>query len=278
MTTSPTSINPETLTFLLQHELQQALVSWQRRAPARTGLHAYSLLDSDKEWCLRQHVLSEQFPDQREPEQSFWHSAAYLAHGWAIHEKWQHKLLRPTGLVRQHLTGAYELDLTHWDHDRDIYFSPDVILAYAGINIPVEIKGINHDDYAGHPAYYDASGKLLAEAKPGIVGKSLTEAAKLNKSIHTAIPQVNLYLHLLQLPMGIILVEDKNTQDFTLFAWEYDRELAAPMAHRASEVKARNEIYREHGRLPKRVCASGSDARAKRCPFSGVCFSQQMGE
>jgi hypothetical protein len=269
------SIHPDTLTFLLQHELQQALVSWQRRSPARTGLHAYSLLDSEQEWCLRQHVLAEHFPDQREPEQSFWHSAAYLAHGWSIHEKWQHKLLKPTGLVTHYSTGDYELDRTHIDQDRGIHFSPDAILSYAGINIPLEIKGINHDDYAGHEAYYDASGNLIAEAKEGIAGKTLQEAAKLNKSIHTAIPQLNLYLHLLELPIGIILVEDKNTQDFTLFPWEYNKEMAQPLARRASEVKARNVIYKDHGRLPKRICKSASDPRAKRCPFSGVCFSRE---
>jgi len=266
----------KTLLFLLRHEFQQSFIEWERRQPARNGLHVASLVEPDEIWCARKHVILAFTPEYRQEVPAYWSLLAKFVHGWAIHTKWQHDLLKHTGLVAWNTEQEkYELDLTHHDIDRDIHFSPDVILKFGNMLIPLEIKGINHDEYAGHPAYYSLSGELIKEEVHGIAGATLQEAMHRNKSVRGAVPQLNLYLHLLKLPLGIILVEDKNNQDFTLFTVEYSRELAAPAAQRASQVKAYVQVARKRDVLPARCCSSPTESRAKQCPVRDFCFKHE---
>ena len=123
----------------------------------------------------------------------------------------------------------------------------------------VEIKGINHDDFV-----------LLSD--------DLQASMKLNKSIRTAVPQANLYMHLLELQKAIILVEDKSTQDFRLWVTDYDREAAQPYAQRADKVRGKLILYRANGGLPARICHAVSDMRAARCPMRTVCFEREEGD
>jgi hypothetical protein len=252
-----------TLAFLLTNELQQAYQTWDKNQPARTGLHASSVLESDADFCTRQHVLAEQFPAERQQKEQYWKVLAMFANGWSIHKKWQEDILKPTGIVVKHtgddadgwpLLPVYELDLTHIHPETGIQFSPDAIIEYAGQTMVVEIKGINHEDFQG------------------CVDKPLSAAANHNKSIRSAIPQVNLYLHLLGLQKGIILAEDKNTQDFMLWVWTYDPELAMKPISNAAKVQLYNAIYTQTNGLPARICSSINDSRAKRCPFRDACF------
>ena len=264
------------LIFFLRNAFIQAFIAWEKRQPARNGLHVASL--KDEGWCTRKHVILNLFPELREDVASYWTVLSKYVHGWSIHEKWQHKLLRPTGLVALNEQGQPELDLTHYDEIRETHFSPDVILNFAGEYIPVEIKGINHNEYAGHPAYYDKAGNLLEKEIKGIAGASLEQAIQRNQSIRDGVPQLNFYMHLLrgegkEVSRGIMLIEDKNNQDFELFPVEYDREKALPMAHRAEGVKGATVTANSRGKLPARCCTSPGDALAKSCPVRDYCFS-----
>ncbi|HEY5003436.1 MAG TPA: hypothetical protein VII61_09810 [Ktedonobacteraceae bacterium] len=253
-----------TLAFLLTNELQQAFQTWDRNQPARTGLHASSVLESDADFCTRQHVLAEQFPDERQQKEQYWKVLAMFANGWSIHKKWQEDLLYPTGMVVLSEVEAHdmwnpvleaELDRTHIHQETGIQFSPDAIIDFAGQRMVVEIKGINHEDFQG------------------CVDKPLSAAANHNKSIRSAIPQLNLYLHLLGLQKGIILAEDKNTQDFMIWIWTYDPEMSIKPLTRAIEVRTWIKLSDFNaGELPHRICSSINDSRAKRCPFRDACF------
>ncbi len=201
--------------------------------------------------------------------------------GWAIHTKWQEDLLEGTGLVLYNkYEGMPELDLTHIDEETGIHYSPDVILQFGPYVIPVEIKGINTEDFKGNPDLYLEDGTLYREARPGIIGATLQDASARNKSIRSAIPQLNLYLHLLGLTTppndrGIILVEDKNTQQYELFVHEYDPEISIPARKNAESVQVMLEHFDfTDGALPDRICGSIYDARAKRCPFRDTCFKR----
>lgn len=295
-----------TLAFLLTHEFQQAFYAWDAAQPARDGLHASSAHEPDAEWCTRQHVLADAFPAERQTKEQYLPSLQKFLHGWQIHGKWQYKLLEPTGLVvtyREEVAAdeeyeadveiGPELDHTHIDAESGIHFSPDAIIQYAGLTLPIEIKGINHEDYAGQEELYRVTVKnngmldMIAyekaqEKRPGIVGATLAEAAERNKSIRSAIPQLNLYLRLLGLTeppnnRGIILVEDKNTQDFCMWVYTYDPELVEKPLLRAKAVAYMAEEYKQNGTLPPRRCATRNESRAKRCPFRDACFSRANG-
>jgi hypothetical protein len=274
-------ISDDTLHFLLENALQQSYVAWEQSQPPRNGLHASSVLQSDGDWCVRQHALAEAFPAMRQPKDAFWKTLATLAHGWSIHEKWQYKLLKRTGLVAIHTensVGRPELDLTHVDPLHGIHYSPDVILNFCGLILPIEIKGINTQDFQGHPDYYDKDGQLLEKGRPGIVGATLQEAMARNKSIRSAVPQVILYMGLLGVTRGAILVEDKNTQDFQIWIVQYDPTLIEKPLARAKEVQQANDMYVTVGVLPERVCGSINDPHAKRCPFAKACFSRKLSQ
>ncbi len=273
-----------TLLYLLKQQFDRSFRDWDKNQPARTGLHASSVLESESDFCTRQHVLAEKFPQTRQAKDQYLPSLQKFVNGWALHKKWQEDLIGPSGLVKySEDPDGLELDLTHIDFETGIHFSPDIILSFAGFTIPVEIKGINTLDFQGCPNLYLESGQLYEEARPGIVGAMLTEAAARNKSIRSAIPQINLYLHLLGLTMppnnrGIILVEDKNTQEYELFVHEYDPQLAILPVQRAFDVRTSNEYFDfNDGMLPERnsLCTSINSARAKRCPFRTKCFTER---
>jgi len=187
--------------------------------------------------------------------------------------------------------------VTHIDPATGIHFSPDAIIKFAGLTLPIEIKGINHDDFAGCEELYrrvppDHTGTSMAnllgtyekaqDKRSGIVGATLTEAMERNKSIRGAVPQLNLYMHLLGLTeppnnKGIILVEDKNTQDFMLWVHTYDPEMVKKPIGKAASVQLYTAIYKQTNGLPARICNTRNDARAKRCPFRDACFNRPNG-
>src|SRR5258708_5995954 len=146
-------MNDDLLLFYLNSEFREAYHRWELDQPARNGMHAYPILDSDNDFCTRRMVLGLNFPGERQDQGKWWTTLAKFAHGWAIHTKWQHHLLKRSGWVLQNSQGQYELDLTHIGIE-DIYFSPDIILQVGDEIIPVEIKGINTLDYQGTPALY----------------------------------------------------------------------------------------------------------------------------
>jgi len=283
-----------TLLYLLKQQFDRSFHDWDKNQPARTGLHASSVLESESDFCTRQHVIAEKFPETREAKDQYLPSLQKFVNGWALHKKWQEDLIGPSGLVKMGVvireqeglritTQRPELDLTHIDPETGVHFSPDIILSFAGLTIPIEIKGINTLDFQGCPDLYLESGEMYEEARPGIIGATLQEAAARNKSIRSAIPQINLYLHLLGLTTppnnrGIILVEDKNTQEFELFVHEYDPELAIMPVQRAFQVRNSNEHFDfNDGELPERnyLCTSVNSSRAKRCPFRTKCFTER---
>ncbi len=254
--------NPEA--ELLKLSFENMLVQWGQSAPLRTSLHASSVLVKDEEWCVRRHVLADLFPDeavQPELQPWDWRTQAIFENGWDLHKRWQKIFLKYANVVYgntnnvqdETATVAPELDLIHYDPTRNLFFSPDAILEFAGQRYVVEIKGVKQEVY-----------QELTD--------DLTVAMESCETVHKAVHQANLYMHLLELKKAIILIENKNNQDFKLWVIEYDREMAEKPIFRVYEVKKSVALHR----LPARICQSRGDALARKCPLRDCCFSEKM--
>jgi len=246
-----TSLNFDTraVSFLLEQKFQSMIVSRASQKEARTGLHASSLLVPESEWCTRRYTLDAVMPERKEQAelQSWdWKRANIFENGWKLHERWQQTFLHSGCVVMNN--GKPELDLTHYDEERQLYFSPDAIIAYGGEKYVVEIKGYNLDEYE----------RLLVASKPPDL----------------AYRQVQLYMHLLELQRGVILVECKNSQRFKVWAVQYDRDVVQSYLDRMYSVKGNVGSVKEFGlsRIKLRVCKSRDVPLARRCPYAKVCF------
>jgi hypothetical protein len=251
---SLSSDEARTLAHLIQLEFQELYLKWGANQPPRSGVHASSLLVSESEWCVRKHVLSEMYPDLIQPEELRywdWKRMAVFLDGWQRHIKWQMLFSRFFNVV--YWNNLPELDLTHYDDVRNVHYSPDAIVEYAGEKFIVEIKGLDTRKYQE-------------------MTSDLDTACKVSDVVAKAKIQCNLYCHLLEIKRGIILVEDKNNQDFTTWVVEHESLMSRSHTDRAYAVKGHVTLARSGKPLPPRVCASPDDSRAKKCPLKNVCF------
>lgn len=265
-----TSINREKLARLqsrvtdsvMEDIFSMAIVSASGKHPARTEVHASSLIADD--WCSREYVLGEFHPQEaiQNSNEKFYHLHAIFEHGWMIHKKWQ-AWYKANGLaVYNQQLQDYELDLTHYDPERMIYYSPDAIIrTIMKRNRVIEIKGINTDEYQS------------------VASLPLEDAVKVSQTIKKARQQVNLYMWLEGLQYGAVLAEDKNTQSYRVWSCNFDFEVIRPFADRLDSHKLDHNLYRDTGHkfLPTRykACKSVDSPRAKKCPMRELCFRKE---
>lgn len=266
---------------LLTLDFRSMYTHWMDATPLRSGMHASAVLD--KEFCAREQVLHEISPEQGEKpaiQHWDWKRSAIFENGWRLHQRWQDLFLKCGNVVYSPVSvadaltipqshakvidgrlHAAELDLTHYDEERNLYFSPDAIIQFGGQKYIVEIKGIKQE------AYLELT-------------DDLETACKVNETVHKAREQVNLYMHMTLIQRGIILVENKNTCDFKVWVIEYDQERAWPYTNRMNEVKGRTLLVKQHGRskLPVRCCKTIEDSRARKCPMKRLCFQEESNE
>ena len=87
--------------------------------------------------------------------------------------------------------------------------------------------------------------------------------------------QCNLYLHLWELKHGLILVENKNTQEIKCWCVEYDKDLVQPYLDRIYQFRvALHKAENDRG-LPTRICNSSRDRNAEKCLACQCCFSKK---
>jgi hypothetical protein len=238
------SFNARTVAQLFKLELDSMFNAWEAGKPLRSGApHASAILAPDSEWCLRRHVLTALYPEQVErPDVKPWsaHQNAVFLNGWVLHEKWQ-KLFNEHGQV-------VEVEHSHFDETRYLHFTPDAIVSFGGQRYVVEIKGYKSTTY-----------------------EKLDEAGNPPAAAHV---QANLYAHMLEIERGIILVENKDTQDYKVWAIQCDVELARPYLDRMYQVKGKVATRS----TPARVCLSCTEHRAEKCPVRKLCFSGKLKE
>lgn len=221
----------------------------------RVGLHASAMITGEKQYCVRQQVLSLVYK-QLQGEQLSVGLKRIFEEGNAIHEKWQRLLIR-AGYAK-----ATTLDKTRYDEEYMLSFSPDIVCRipefYDGAMVG-EIKSVNTYQFktmSSHPSAHKQLEFYMHE---------LIKQAKLKNKWNGKD-----YLK------GFVLCEDKNTQDIKVFVYDYDAEFVLPFVERCDEVKTRYDIFISENKVPERhkECNSYECKMAEKCPMKDVCYGR----
>lgn len=255
--TSKASFNTRMVAELFKQELCEMFNQWERSKPLRTGApHASAILQTESDWCLRRQVLLSLYPEEaKHPEVRPWTALENqrFLNGWYIHEKYQ-RLFTEHGQV-------IEVEHSHYDETRYLHFTPDAVVSFGGEVYVVEIKG------------YRAEKKDDKPDSSSTIWERLDETKNPPKS---AWHQCNLYCHLLGIERGLVVVENKNTQEVKVWCIQHDPTLAKPYTDRMYKVKGAVACAAKGQGIPARACKSMADDRASKCPVRDFCFSGRL--
>lgn len=212
----------------------------------RVGLHASSLIVGDKDFCVRQQVLSLIYK-QLQGEQINVGLMRIFEQGNAIHEKWQRLF------IRAGYSKASDLDVTQFNDAYKISFTPDIICSI--------------------PEFYD--GKMIGEIK----SVNTFQFQRMVKH-PSAWKQCQWYMYLTGIHKGFVLSEDKNTQDFKIEVYDYDPSIVAPFIDRAEAIKYYyNKLMKQYKMVQRPDDAKSSDCkRCKDCPMRLSCWNLEGGK
>ncbi len=223
----------------------------------RIGLHASAIIVSDKQFCVRQQVLSLLYK-QLQGEQLPVSLMRIFAEGNAIHEKWQRLFIR-AGYAK-----AKTLDYTRFDDDFKISYTPDVVCKipefYDGAMV-VEIKSVNPFQFkkmASHPSGHKQLQwyMYLCQKAKGVLNTKSNDYKK-----------------------GFVLCDDKGAQEFKTFVYDYEPETVAPFIERCESIQYYYNVFKEeHKMVPRhKECDSSTCKMAEKCPMRDACYNIGMG-
>ena len=206
----------------------------------RVGLHASALIKGDKDFCLRQQVLSLMYR-QLQGEQLPVGLMKIFEEGNAIHEKWQRLF------IRGGYSKASDLDVTQFNDKYRISFTPYIICRI--------------------PEFYD--GKMIGELK----SVNTHQFRKMTRH-PSAWKQLQWYMYLSGIHKGFVLSEDKNTQETKIEIYDYDVNLVSQFIDRAEEIKFRyKKAMKEHKMVKRPDDATSPDCkRCKQCALVNACW------
>lgn len=193
----------------------------------RVGLHASALITGEKDFCIRQQVLSLIYK-QLQGEQISVGLKRIFEEGNAIHEKWQRLF------IRGGFSKAKDLDFTQYNKEYRISFTPDIIC---------EI-----------PEFY--KGKMVGEIK----SVNTFQFQRMTKH-PSASKQLQWYMFLTGIKKGFVLCDDKNTQDFKCEVYDYDPMLVSEYIERAEKIK----YYYNRVKTEKKMVKRPEDAKKPEC-------------
>ena len=208
----------------------------------RYGLHTSAIIVGEDKFCYREQVLSLLYK-QAQGEKVPLNLMRIFEEGNAIHEKWQRLFIRG-GLCK-----AEDCDFSKFYEQYEVGYTPDAIITVNGKKYVVEIKSVNTYQFmkmTSHP---------------------------------TATKQVQMYMHFTGIHDGIILCEDKNTQQFKIFMAKYNPDVIAPYIERLEAVQYYKERVFEEGKMVKRCeqCTSKLCKRAIGCSMRDACWNTGKG-
>ena len=207
----------------------------------RVGLHASALIKGEKDFCLREQVLSLLYR-QLQGEQLSVGLKRIFEQGNAIHEKWQRMF------IRAGYSEPDDLDVTQFNKKYRISFTPDIICRI--------------------PEFYD--GEMIGELK------SVNTYQFQKMARHpSAWKQCQWYMFLTGIHKGFVLSEDKNTQDIKVEVYDFDPSVVAPFVDRAEEIKYRyNKVIKEHKMVKRPSNATSQDCkRCETCAMRNACWN-----
>lgn len=208
----------------------------------RRGLHTSAIIVGEDKFCYREQVLSLIYK-QSQGEHVSQGLIRIFEEGNAIHEKWQRLFIRG-GLCK-----AEDLDYSKLNKTYEIGYTPDAIITIKGIQYVVEIKSVNTYQFqkmTSHP---------------------------------TGAKQVNMYMHFTGIHNGIVLCDDKNTQNFKVFVVKYNKDMVDPYVERLEAVKYYKDRVFEEGKMVARCsqCTSKVCKRAIVCSMRDACWNTGKG-
>ncbi len=215
----------------------------------RVGLHASAIIANESEFCLRQQVLSLLFKMDQGAELSV-KALQIFAAGSSIHEKWQNMLAACTN-EKNNSIKLIKNEARSYNEEYEIYFTPDSIVEIDGQLYIVEYKSMNTFSYKS--------------------------AIKSSNPHPSARKQSQLYMFLTGIGKAIILIEDKNTQDFMTYVQKFNYKEVLPYVDRLNEVKEAKKEYLKTNNLPDRCCKNSKDKRACNCSMKSACFNIGIG-
>ena len=208
--------------------------TWAESQPLRHGFHASSFIIDRESFCYRAQVL-QCFFKQNGQQLSAKTLAIYLE-GKVIHQKWQ-DLFSLAGILESAEKAIF--------YDRyGIYFTPDAIIKMLNKRFIVEIKSMR-EKYFLH----------------------------LKKAPSGAVKQLQFYMHLLAIHDGIVLIENKNTQDFMIFLEEYNPECVKEPLRRLYVASQYLDNFEHSDALVEGNCKSQEASLAKTCSARVACFA-----
>ena len=214
----------------------------------RVGLHASAIIASEGDFCYRAQVLSLLFKQNQGKEMPQKQLAIFAA-GDSIHEKWQELFERNSGKIK-----GFKLvknDARSFDSRVEIYFTPDSQIELNDEEMIVEIKSMNTFAFQ--------------------------KAVKSNNPHPSARKQLQMYMFLRGIGKGIILIEDKNNQDFELYIIDFNYEEVLPYIDRLNEIQEMKKEFLKNGNLPCKKCKKATTKKATECGMRDACFEIGMG-
>lgn len=224
----------------------------------RKGLHASALIVLEKQFCLRQQVLSLVYK-QLQGEQLPVSTMRIFEEGNSIHEKWQRMFIR-AGYAKPSM-----LDRTRIDKDCGVSFSPDIVCRipdfYPGLMVG-EIKSVNPFTFKKMTSHPSARKQLqfylyLCQKAKGTLGDPDDPDYK----------------------KGFVLCEDKGTQDFKIFIYDFNIDEVKEFVKRCDEVgRCYDRLINEKKMAVRHEeCVSMSCDMAAKCPMRDACWGCGMG-
>lgn len=207
----------------------------------RYGLHASAIITSDNEFCYREQVLS-LFFKQAQGENVPIGLKRIFAEGDAIHEKWQRLFLRGG------LCTPKDLDRSRFKKKYDLSYTPDASPITIGKKeYVVEIKSMNTFQFS------------KAKTHP------------------SGVKQLKFYMWLTGIHQGLVLMDDKNTQNFKIVLVTLDEADVEPYIERLEKIQMYKQRFKTKKKMVKGICDHSKCKRALGCNMRDACFNIGMG-
>ena len=207
----------------------------------RVGMHASAILETESKFCYRAQILS-LFYHQLQGEQVEAGLKRIFEEGDAIHQKWQRLFIRAGWATWK------DLDFSRFEKQYDLSYTPDAI---------IRIPKSDSEELAG---------EYVVEIKS--VNTYQFQKMKTGNSRHSKGEiQCKFYEHLTDIEKGILLCEDKNTQEFMCFILDKDAQKVLPYIRRLEQI----QYYKQRLQKKNKLVARPEDATNKDCKRCSEC-------
>jgi len=222
----------------------------------RAGLHCSHIIQGENEFCYRSAVLS-LLCKQNQGENLPARLMRIFAAGNSIHEKWQGFFDKLRGKKKKPSMSKIGISQVgneerSFSEDYELFFTPDckIVTDWNMRKYVLEIKSMSTSSY-----------------RQAVQTQSHPKAYK----------QCQMYMYLTGIRYGMILIEDKNSQDYEILMIVYDPSVILPFISRLYAVQEMKKAYILDGVLPPKKCKKCTSSAAKQCNMRDACYKMGIG-